>query len=324
MDCKIEDIKIEELKETLDLVKNVFDEFEAPYYTEEGINNFYEFASYNNIQKQLKDNMKIFIVKDRNKIIGMIAITNYSHIAMLFINKKYHKKGIGTRLINYAKYYARINNRKIYSITVNSSPYAIEFYHKIGFKDTDVEKTVDGITFTPMAISIYNFEEYKDEYFNKLYEMKKDNFKWYVEKLYGWDEERQVEFFRNEIKEHRKDINVIKLENDIIGVFTNYINESKESVIGLFYIDKKYQKKGIGTKILLEQLKQDELDKRDTILQVFKENPARFLYKKVGFKTYEETKTHYKMRRSYKESKDGRIYHENLICNNKSSKSKKI
>lgn len=278
MDCKIEDIKIEELKETLDLVKNVFDEFEAPYYTEEGINNFYEFASYNNIQKQLKDNMKIFIVKDRNKIIGMIAITNYSHIAMLFINKKYHKKGIGTRLINYAKYYARINNRKIYSITVNSSPYAIEFYHKIGFKDTDVEKTVDGITFTPMAISIYNFEEYKDEYFNKLYEMKKDNFKWYVEKLYGWDEEKQVEFFRNEIKEHRKDINVIKLEND----------------------------------------------KRDTILQVFKENPARFLYKKVGFKTYEETKTHYKMRRSYKESKDGRIYHENLICNNKSSKSKKI
>lgn len=122
------------------------------------------------------------------------------------------------------------------------------------------------------------FEEYKDEYFNKLYEMKKDNFKWYVEKLYGWDEEKQVEFFRNEIKEHRKDINVIKLEND----------------------------------------------KRDTILQVFKENPARFLYKKVGFKTYEETKTHYKMRRSYKESKDGRIYHENLICNNKSSKSKKI
>ena len=39
---------------------------------------------------------------------------------------------------------------------------------------------------------------------------------------------------------------------------------------------------------------------RNTILQVFKENPARFLYKKVGFEVYEETQTHYKMRRKVK------------------------
>ena len=77
----------------------------------------------------------------------------------------------------------------------------------------------------------YRFEEYKEEYFNILYEMKKDNFKWYVEKLYGWDEEKQINFHKDFIEEHRKHIRVIKSGNEIIGIFTNYIDENNESVI---------------------------------------------------------------------------------------------
>ena len=146
----------------------------------------------------------------------------------------------------------------------------------------------------------YYFEEYKEEHFKVLYEMKKDNFKWYVEKLYGWDEETQIKFQKDFIEEHRNDINVIKVDNEIIGVFTNYINENNESEISLFYIDKKYQRQGIGTDILQKQLEIDKKNGRNTILQVFKENPARFLYQRVGFEVYEETQTHYKMRRKVK------------------------
>jgi len=40
---------------------------------------------------------------------------------------------------------------KISNITVNSSPYALEVYHRLGFIDKDREQTVDGIRFTPMA-----------------------------------------------------------------------------------------------------------------------------------------------------------------------------
>lgn len=146
----------------------------------------------------------------------------------------------------------------------------------------------------------YNFENYKKEYFKTLYKMKKENFKWYVKKIYGWDEKKQIEIYKNFINEHRKDMKIIKSNNKIIGVFTNYINENNESVISLFYIDKSYQGKGIGTKILKEQLEFDKQNKRNTILQVYKENPAQFLYKKVGFEIYQETDTHYKMRREYK------------------------
>lgn len=146
----------------------------------------------------------------------------------------------------------------------------------------------------------YNFENYKKEYFKTLYKMKKENFKWYVKKIYGWDEKKQIEIYKNFINEHRKDMKIIKSNNEIIGVFTNYINENNESVISLFYIDKNYQGKGIGTKILKDQLEFDKQNKRNTILQVYKENPAQFLYKKVGFEIYQETDTHYKMRREYK------------------------
>ena len=146
----------------------------------------------------------------------------------------------------------------------------------------------------------YKLESYNDEYFETLYEMKKDNFKWYVEKIYGWDEKIQVEFQKKFIKEHRNNIKVVKYEDKVIGIFTNYVDENNESIISLFCIDKQYQKRGIGTQILKAQLKLDKQNKRNTVLQVFKENPARFLYKKVGFEIYEETKTHYKMRKNYK------------------------
>lgn len=148
----------------------------------------------------------------------------------------------------------------------------------------------------------YTFEVYKDEDFKILYEMKKDNFKWYVEKLYGWDEEKQIKFHKDFIEEHRNHINVIKSGNEIIGIFTNYIDENNESVISLFYIDKKYQRQGIGTDILKKQLEVDSKNNRNTILQVFKENPARLLYQKVGFEIYEETASHFKMRRQVKEN----------------------
>ena len=172
---RYEEMKEEELKETLELVKRIFDEFEAPDYTDEGVTNFYKFIAYDSILAHIKNNFKIFVAKAEDKIIGMICIRDFSHIAMLFVDKKYHKNGIGTELMNIAKKYCQENSKDISKITVNSSPYAIEFYHKIGFKDTGKEQTVDGIRFLPMQLSIYKLEEYRDEYFGYLYQTKKEN-----------------------------------------------------------------------------------------------------------------------------------------------------
>ena len=40
------------------------------------------------------------------------------------------------------------------SVTVNASPYAVGFYHKMGFEDTDIQQLVSGILYTPMILYI--------------------------------------------------------------------------------------------------------------------------------------------------------------------------
>ena len=47
------------------------------------------------------------------------------------------------------------SNHPVY--TVNSSPYAVPVYHKLGFIDMDSEQLADGMRFTPMK-----FERYRD------------------------------------------------------------------------------------------------------------------------------------------------------------------
>lgn len=152
MKYKLEEMQSNELNETLELVKNVFDEFEAPDYTAEGIESFYNFT--NSISEQLNNNMKIFVAKDIDRIVGMVAFRDYSHISMLFVDKNYHRQGIATELLKIVKLECRKYNKELISITVNSSPYAVGFYYKMGFESVTSEQIVDGIRFTPMKLDV--------------------------------------------------------------------------------------------------------------------------------------------------------------------------
>ena len=87
-------------------------------------------------------------------IVGMIAVRDFIHISLLFVDKHYHKQGIAKHLFNDTIDYCKLHNPSLKNITVNSSPYAVEVYHRLGFVDTSSAQTVDGITYTPMKIVI--------------------------------------------------------------------------------------------------------------------------------------------------------------------------
>ena len=148
MNYKIEKLKNEELSETLKLVTRVFDEFEKPDYSEEGVNSFYKFANFDNISKCLKENFEIYVAKVENKIVGMICVKDRQHINLLFVDKEYHRNGIAKNLVEKVKSISQVN-----FLTLNSSPYAIDFYHKIGFKDESEMQEIDGIKFVPMKLN---------------------------------------------------------------------------------------------------------------------------------------------------------------------------
>ena len=140
-------IKYMDSKDTaLSLVWDVFLEFEAPEYSEDGIKEFYESIHEEAYLQQLC--MYGAFLDD--KLLGVIATRNKkSHIALFFLDVKYHRQGIGRKLFEVAK--SNCNSDKM---TVNSSPYAVPVYAKLGFCRTDKEQVVNGIRFTPMELSL--------------------------------------------------------------------------------------------------------------------------------------------------------------------------
>lgn len=141
----------------------------------------------------------------------------------------------------------------------------------------------------------YSFRNCTLDDVNFLFELKNQNFKWYVDKIWGWKDDEQKERLKQALEEHLQHKRIILLNNKEVGVYTTHITEDGIFFINEISILKEYQNKGIGRKILEEQLKENQQKGIRTILQVFKDNPAKNLYEKLGFKVYGETETHYQM-----------------------------
>ena len=151
---RIIELQKNDIKNALDLVWRVFREFEAPDYSKQGVENFRKFISYSFIiEKVSKRKLHFNGCIDNDKLVGVIATRGINHICMLFIEKEYHRRGIARNLIQTVEERCKIQHN-VSKITVNSSPYAIEAYHRLGFVDTDKEQIVDGIRFIPMSYSI--------------------------------------------------------------------------------------------------------------------------------------------------------------------------
>ena len=133
----------EEQKNAIDLIWNTFLKFEAPDYSTQGVKAFYAFLSDENTLKSLE----FFGAFENNELLGVIATRHKKkHISCFFVLDKYQGQGIGKKLWKYVK-----ERSEFLAITVNSSPYAVEIYHKLGFEDTDTEQLVDGIRYIPMC-----------------------------------------------------------------------------------------------------------------------------------------------------------------------------
>lgn len=141
----------EDLAKAVDLVWKVFQEFEAPNYSNQGIEEFKKFISFNTLAEKL-DNEEMYILGcyDDKKLAGVIATRNISHICMLFVYREYHKRGIAKSLFqSVLEDVKKYNNTS--QITVNSSIYAKDVYHRLGFIDLAEEQMVNGIRFIPMS-----------------------------------------------------------------------------------------------------------------------------------------------------------------------------
>jgi GNAT superfamily N-acetyltransferase len=136
------------------LAWNTFVSFDAPDYSQEGIDNFYRFVNDDMLRKMfLAGHYQLFVAVDGDKYAGMLSLRERKHISLLFVDENYQRNGVATALLRFVCRYA-LTEVGVESLTVNSSPYAVEFYHKIGFKDMQPETEADGIRFTPMELKL--------------------------------------------------------------------------------------------------------------------------------------------------------------------------
>lgn len=148
----IREIAENEIDKALQLVWTVFLEYEAPDYTKEGIEEFKRSIH----DPEYLSKLDLYGAFDRKELIGIIATRNQgNHIALFFVKGNRQGQKVGRAL--FLEVYKR---NKSGELTVNSSPYATKIYHHLGFVDTDKEKVVNGLKFTPM---VYQFKSQRLE-----------------------------------------------------------------------------------------------------------------------------------------------------------------
>ncbi len=121
----------------------------------------------------------------------------------------------------------------------------------------------------------------EDDYV-RMYKIKEDSIKPYVEKVWGWDEDFQIEFLRKNTP--FEEVEFILFNGETIGFL-----QLKETIKGIFiqslFIIKAFQQKGIGTYLLKRIINNGKL----LSLEVLKNNKIAFdLYKKMGFVVLKE------------------------------------
>jgi len=192
MNSTIAPLEKSHIPAALELIWRVFLEFEAPDYSDEGVAEFRRFLHEAPQNEQLRfwgcfadeeADARVGVGADEGvgagvgasanekidtrvgagaeevstragaKIIGVIATRPPCHIALLFVDKQHHRRGVARSLLMAVLQDEGVMNGHAF-ITVNSSPYALEAYRHLGFISTDTEQATNGIRYYPMQYAL--------------------------------------------------------------------------------------------------------------------------------------------------------------------------
>ena len=146
----------ERLDEALFLVKEVFMEFEAPDFSEEGVKEFLKFVDKARIQNEMDSSaLDLWVCLQAQRIVAVLGVEAKGHISLLFVSGAFHRQGIARAMLE--KGLAACRQKGLTQVTVNSSPYAVQAYKRMGFIAMQPEQCIHGIRFTPMTLHLEAF-----------------------------------------------------------------------------------------------------------------------------------------------------------------------
>lgn len=140
---KIEKIKENEIETVIALVQKSFDEVLMPREgNEEGRKSF---LKVNTKSYYLQEDIEVYVAKEEEQIVGVLALLEHSQITLLYVDANYHRHGIGRKLVQ------NILKEAKNDIFVHSSLYGYPFFRNLGFNSINLLQEKDGVSYVPMA-----------------------------------------------------------------------------------------------------------------------------------------------------------------------------
>ena len=140
----------EEWASAMQMIWRTFLQFEGKDYTEEGVKNFFDFITDDNLYVAfLRGEYQMMVALDGERIIGAGSVRNRNHLSLLFVGENYHRMGVGRRLMDSLCTYLKEEAGERY-ISLQAAPYAVNFYKKLGFHMVSPEEEISGIRVTAM------------------------------------------------------------------------------------------------------------------------------------------------------------------------------
>ncbi|MDC7226399.1 MAG: GNAT family N-acetyltransferase [Spirochaetales bacterium] len=154
MELHISELSHSEIGDYCALVREVFDEFVAPDYPEDGNRTFYEFMSKEKVHERMHTGALTIAAKSGGGLVGACAFRDLSHLSTFFVKKEFQGRGVGRMMLAYGLRKIRAEYPDVETVTVNSSPFAVAVYKRLGFRASADRQQKDGIIFYPMEYPV--------------------------------------------------------------------------------------------------------------------------------------------------------------------------
>ena len=131
------------------LLRDSASEFIVHESTPEGASTFLRENDEHGLRAYVQGGHVYHVARDGTALAGFVGVRANSHLFHLFVDKRWHGRGLARQLWNVARREAIVRGGPG-EFTVNSSNYAVPVYEAFGFVRTAPMQCVKGLYFNPM------------------------------------------------------------------------------------------------------------------------------------------------------------------------------
>lgn len=135
------------------VVEEVFNEFVAPDYDNEGVAEFFRYANPEAMKERVRSGGFVLVAEYGDRLAGVLEFAPPSSISMLFVAVR--DRGVAKGLLSRAMKRIMVEHPSLSKLIVHSSPYAVAIYERMGFHSTGEAMKENGIEYVPMELSLH-------------------------------------------------------------------------------------------------------------------------------------------------------------------------